>query len=240
YVLPDVAYTPVALLPGALPCVVGAPSATAEVMMHVGPGAQRGAFGNMLTNLIYTVTGWGTDPEGVPWWQIDLGTDQGWVPEASVLMLGACDAVAEAETPPLTFAPPEPPAEGDSASDEADTGEPDMSPTANSVWQMYPGTDNMTGNCTGAPPINFCDHLAAIQPATGGIMWKGMEASPYYLERIQPNVYAYSGPNILGTGTINMTLTFTTDNTLKMTQGLTLASEPSCQHVYYYTGTRNW
>jgi hypothetical protein len=53
-------------------------------------------------------------------------------------------------------------------------------------------------------------------------------------------VYAYSGPNILGTGKINLTLTFTSDTTLKMTMSLTLSSEPDCQHVYFYTGTKNW
>ena len=67
-----------------------------------------------------------------------------------------------------------------------------------------------------------------------------MEASPYYLQRIQPNVYSYAGPNVLGTGTISMTLRFTADNTVTMTQTLTLASEPSCTHTYYYTGEKNW
>jgi hypothetical protein len=105
---------------------------------------------------------------------------------------------------------------------------------------MKPGSDNMSGTCTGAPAINFCDHLAAIAPASGGITWRGMEANAYYLTRIQPNVYAYSGPNILGTGTINLTLTFTGESTLKMTMGMVLRSEPDCQHVYYYSGTKNW
>ena len=98
----------------------------------------------------------------------------------------------------------------------------------------------MTGQCSGAPAINFCDHLAAITPANGGISWRGMEASPYFLTRIQPNVYAYSGPNVLGTGKITLTLTFTNETTLNMTMNLVLNNEPSCQHVYFYSGTRNW
>jgi hypothetical protein len=53
-------------------------------------------------------------------------------------------------------------------------------------------------------------------------------------------VYAYSGPNVLGTGTISLTLTFTSDSTIKMTMSLVLGSEPDCQHVYYYSGTKNW
>jgi len=27
---------------------------------------------------------------------------------------------------------------------------------------------------------------------------------------------------------------------LNMTMSLVLSSEPNCQHVYYYTGTKNW
>jgi hypothetical protein len=53
-------------------------------------------------------------------------------------------------------------------------------------------------------------------------------------------VYAYSGPNVLGTGTINMTLSFTSESTLNMTMSLVLSSEPDCEHIYYYSGTRNW
>jgi hypothetical protein len=53
-------------------------------------------------------------------------------------------------------------------------------------------------------------------------------------------VYAYSGPNILGTGTISLTLTFTSETTLKMTMSLVLNSEPACQHTYFYTGSKNW
>jgi hypothetical protein len=105
---------------------------------------------------------------------------------------------------------------------------------------MIPGSDNLSGECSGAPAINFCDHLAAIGPANGGITWRGMEASPYYLRQIQPNVYAYAGPNILGTGRINMTLTFSSDSAIKMTMSLVLNSEPNCTHTYFYSGTKNW
>ena len=105
---------------------------------------------------------------------------------------------------------------------------------------MIPGTDNLSGDCSGAPAINFCDHLAAIAPASGGITWRGMEPSPYFLSQIQPNVYAYAGPNVLNTGTVNMTLSFASDSSLQMTMSLVLSSEPGCTHVYYYSGTKNW
>jgi len=39
---------------------------------------------------------------------------------------------------------------------------------------------------------------------------------------------------------VSMTLSFTSETTLTMTMSLVLNSEPSCQHIYYYTGTRNW
>jgi hypothetical protein len=237
YAFADVAYAPLDLLPDAMSCMVGLADSSADVQMRVGPGEQRGLLGSMNPNLTYNVIGWANDPDGNPWWQLDTGDTPSWVAQSVARVLGTCDSVAQVEPPPLTFAPPPAPPAG--AEGEAVGGD-DLAPTANSVWQMKPGTDNMSGTCSGTPAINFCDHLAAIAPAAGGISWRGMEASPYYLVRIQPNVYAYSGPNVLGTGTINLTLTFTSDSTLKMTMGLTLSSEPDCQHVYYYSGTKNW
>jgi hypothetical protein len=237
YAFADVAYAPLDLLPNAMSCMVGLADSGADVQMRVGPGDQRGLLGSMNPNLTYNVIGWANDPDGNPWWQLDTGDTPSWVAQSAARALGTCDGVAQVEPPPLTFAPPPVPPAGDGGEV---VGGDDLAPTANSVWQMVPGSDNMTGTCSGAPAINFCDHLAAIAPASGGITWRGMEASPYYLVRIQPNVYAYSGPNILGTGIINLTLTFTSDSTLKMTMSLTLSSEPDCQHVYFYSGTKNW
>jgi len=230
------AAAPLSALPGSLVCWAGVADPAAAVVLRVGPGEQRGTLANMNPNAIYRVEGWANDGEGAPWWQLDTGVQKSWVAQAQTRTIGACDAVAQVEAPPLVFAPPSAPAGGEGVVDDVD----DFAPAGNSVWQMIPGSDNMTGECTGAPAINFCDHLAAISPASGGVMWKGMEASGYYLQRLQPNVYSYAGPNVLGTGTISMTLTFTGETTVKMTQRLTLSSEPNCQHVYFYTGTRNW
>ena len=238
YPFPDVADAPVSLLASNMTCIVGLPSASADVRLRVGPGEQRGELGNMSPNASYEVIGWANDPDGLPWWELNTGAQTSWAAQSQVRTVGACDAVAQVEPPPLVFAPPPIPADGGAGAPAA--GGADFSPAANSVWQMKPGTDNMTGQCSGAPAINFCDHLAAIAPADSGIMWRGMEASPYYLVRVQPNVYAYSGPNVLGTGTVNMTLSFSSDSTLNMTMSLTLASEPDCQHIYYYSGARNW
>ncbi len=235
YPFAEVAYAPLALLPQEVACTVGLVT-PASVTLRVGPGMQRGVLASMSPTASYSVLGWASDPDGAPWWQLDTGTQPSWVAQADVRAIGACQAVAQVEPPPLVFAPPAAPAEGGAA---PETGV-DFAPAGNSVWQMRPGSDNMTGECSGAPAINFCDHLAAIAPVAGGISWKGMEASPYYLTRIQPNVYAYSGPNVLGTGTVSMTLTFTSETTINMVMRLVLASEPNCQHVYYYTGTRNW
>jgi hypothetical protein len=235
YSFAEVAYAPLALLPQEVACTVGLVT-PASVTLRVGPGMQRGVLASMSPTVSYSVLGWASDPDGAPWWQLDTGAQPSWVAQADVRAIGACQAVAQVEPPPLVFAPPPAPAEGGAA---LETGV-DFAPASNSVWQMRPGSDNMTGECSGAPAINFCDHLAAIAPAAGGISWKGMEASPYYLTRLQPNVYAYSGPNVLGTGTVSMTLTFTSETTINMVMRLVLASEPNCQHVYYYTGTRNW
>jgi hypothetical protein len=221
-------------VPGALSCRVGLPTRDARVVMRVGPGVQRGELGNMNANTTYAVTGWANDPDGAPWWQLGTDTEPSWVAQAEVHTLGTCGEVAQVEPPPLVLAPPTGGGEGSPAAG------PDLAPTKNSVWQMVPGSDNLTGQCTGAPAINFCDHLAAIAPIDGGISWRGMEPSPYPLTRVQPNVYSYSGPNVQGTGTINLILTFSGETTLNMTMTLVLTSEPNCQHTYYYTGTKNW
>jgi uncharacterized protein YraI len=239
YPFPGVAYAPLGLLPGQTTCMAGLPASDANVLLRVGPGTQRGELGSMKADSTYAVIGWANDPEGAPWWQLDTGTTPSWVAQADVRAIGACEMVAQVEPPPLVFAPPAiSPAGGEGTVSAA--GGSDLVPAGNSVWQMHPGSDHMTGQCSGEPAINFCDHLAAISPVSGGIMWKGMEASPYPLSRIQPNVYAYSGPNVLGTGTINMTLSFTSETTLNMTMSLVLSSEPNCEHIYYYSGTRNW
>ena len=239
YAFADVAYLPIELFPGSedMVCQVGAADPALEVILRVGPGENRGTLVAMNPNASYTVIGQAAYGDGAPWWQLDTGNQKSWVAQSDVRTIGACDAVVAVEPPPLVFAPPAAPVAGENGViEDVD----DFSPETNSVWQMNPGSDNMSGECSGAPAINFCDHLAAISPAQGGVMWKGMEASPYYLQRIQPNVYAYSGPNVLGTGTVNMTLRFTSDGALTMTQSLTLNSEPACVHTYYYSGTKNW
>lgn len=234
YAFPEIAAVPVLLLPEEMACMVGVPSAGATVRMRVGPGEQRGELGSMNAALSYVVLGWANDPDGMPWWELDTGEQKAWVAQSAVSAIGGCDAVAQVEPPSMVVAPPSGPAAS------GGSGGADYAPVANTVWQMQPGTDQMSGECSGAPAINFCDHLAAIAPNAGGISWRGMEPSPYFLSQIQPNVYAYAGPNVLGTGRVNMTLRFDSESTLSMTMILVLNSEPSCQHTYYYTGTRNW
>ncbi len=237
YAFPDIAYAPLDLLSGRITCMVGVPARNADVALRVGPGVQRGEFGSMNANASYAVIGWAEDPDGAPWWELDTGDQSSWAAQADVRAVGGCMDVVQVEAPPIVIAAPPVPA-GDPGA--APASGPDLAPTTNSVWQMVPGTDNMSGDCSGAPAINFCDHLAAIGPVAGGISWRGMEPTPYVLTQAQPNVYAYSGPNALGTGTVTMSLTFTSGTTLSMTMSLVLNNEPNCQHVYYYTGTKNW
>ncbi len=235
YAFSDIAYAPLTILPEQVSCAVGLPQNT-DVWLRVGPGTGRAAIGAMNANASYTVIGWASDPDGSPWWQLDTGEQSSWVARAEVLTVGRCDDVAQIDAPSVIS--PAAPVSGDSGS--VNTGGMSYAPAANSVWQMIPGSDNMTGECSGAPAINFCDHLAAIAPSGNGISWKGMEPSPYVMSQTQPNVYFYSGPNSAGTGTVNMTLSFTSETTLSMTMSLVLSNEPGCQHVYYYSGTRNW
>ena len=236
YSFPEVAFAPLDLLPNQTACMVGLTARNAIVQLRVGPGTDRGSIGTMNANRAYSVLGWANDPEGNPWWQLDTGENLSWVNQQNVRLTGDCAMVAEVEAPPLVFAVPAAPAAGSENTSNA----PDFSPAANTVWQMIPGTDNLSGDCSGAPAINFCDHLAAIAPVSGGITWRGMEPSPYFLSQIQPNVYGYAGPNVLNTGTVNMTLSFASDSSLQMTMSLVLSSEPECTHIYYYTGTKNW
>jgi hypothetical protein len=233
YAFPEIAYAPLALLPGQMACSVGLPSSDARVVLRVGPGVGRGELGNMKPSA-YAVLGWANDPDGSPWWQLDTGAEPSWVAQSEVRTLGLCDPVAQVEPPPLVMVAPVAPA------GENPVSSVDYAPAANSVWQMIPGSDNLIGECSGAPAINFCDHLAAIGPTASGISWRGMEPTPYSLVRTQTNVYVYSGPNGAGTGTLSMTLSFSSATSLNMTMSLILNSEPNCQHVYYYTGTKNW
>lgn len=235
YAFQDVAYAPLDLLSQQVACMVGASTQRTDVGLRVGPGTNRGEIGTLSSTASYAVLGWANDSDGRPWWKLDTGEQASWVAKADVGTLGACSEIAQVEPPPLVFAPAAPVEPGDAAMSTVD-----LAPAANSVWQMVPGSDNMVGECSGAPAINFCDHLAAIAPAGGGISWRGMEPSPYYLAQVQPNIYAYSGPNVAGTGTVSMTLRFTSETSLSMTMSLVLSSEPNCQHVYYYSGTRNW
>lgn len=235
YAFLDMVDVPVSLLSGDMVCTVGLPEISADIRLRVGPGDQRGELAQMSAATSYTAVGWANDPDGEPWWQLDTGSQKSWVRQSLVRTLGDCALVAQVEAPPVVLGAQSSPASGGQAASG-----PDLAPVANSVWQMRPGSDQLSGQCSGAPAINFCDHLAAIAPAAGGISWKGMEASPYVLSRVQPNVYSYSGPNAMGTGQVNMTLTFSAENQLNMTMVLTLNSEPSCQHTYFYTGTKNW
>lgn len=238
YTFPEVAYAPLDLLPSSTACMAGLPTDNAIVQLRVGPGEQRGALGTMNASITYPVLGWANDPDGRSWWQLDTGENPSWVAQDNVRIMGDCAMVSEVEPPPLVVAPGVSTGEGGTAAN--DSGGADFSPATNTVWQMKPGTDNLSGECSGAPAINFCDHLAAIAPAQGGITWRGMEPSPYFLTRVQPNVYSYAGPNILNTGTVNMTLSFNSESDLQMTMSLVLDSEPNCTHVYYYTGSKNW
>jgi hypothetical protein len=116
------------------------------------------------------------------------------------------------------------------------TPAPNFVPKVRTIWQADPQLDKQTGQCKSVP-INYCSQLVAITPSGRGFLWKGQELRPYYVYRVKPNVYTYSGRNSLGDGRIKLTLEFTSLTTFHATQVLTLAKEPTCKHTMEFSGT---
>lgn len=209
-----------------LACVTGTQPDADEIMLTTGPGDPYVDLAPMDADLHYTVTGQAADEDGAPYYRLSVaGYAQAWVPQDAVSTLGTCGAVEEVAAPPVGG-----PTGGGSG----------LVPAGQSVWQSDPGLDNMAGQC-GGPPIALCAHLVAITPnADGTISWRGQELTPYTLSPIGDNTYYYNGRNVLGTGSVEMTLTFTSESEWQMTLTTTLDSEPGCTHTFYYTATRNW
>jgi len=103
FALSEAANAPLALLPGALECRV---SATASnVTLRVGPVETRGALASMRPGETYAVLGWANDPDGAPWYVLDTGAQTSGSMLDAIDRLGACDAVAQVETPPMVLSP---------------------------------------------------------------------------------------------------------------------------------------
>ncbi|MBN1285377.1 MAG: SH3 domain-containing protein [Anaerolineae bacterium] len=113
-------------------------------------------------------------------------------------------------------------------------------PAQPSVWQSFPGSDNMGGACAG-PAIVFCDHPVAITPnGDGTITWRGQEPTGYVLAPTGPNSFYFSGRRHQGDGNITLALSFTSTTTWSMTMTIVMDSEPGCTHTFYYTASFQW
>lgn len=235
--------TPTSALPEDMPCTVGLPTdSKGRVVVRVGPGEERGSLFFMDASSSYPVKGWANDANGAPWWKVDAdGSDQAWVAQTAVHSLGACDQVAKADIPPVIAAPP--PDTGNSGgSDSANTSDPGgqgFAPTTQTIWTVQPGLDKLVGDCPGdVAPINYCPSLVALAPKGSGLLFRGQELTPYYMNRVRENVYAYSGPapEALGPGRIQLTLVFTSQTTWTITRIVTLNEASACRHVYTFKG----
>jgi hypothetical protein len=250
-----VAGLPLDLLPtgDVLACLVGLEADTEPVTMHAGPGADYVRLTDLLTaDSHYVATGYAADDGDALWWQLDVpGRDQAWVPQDGALALGLCQDVAEVEAPVVVApAPAAGGGGGDSGGSGGDAGgdtggeQPAASsslvPAGQSVWQSYPGTDNLSGTCS-TPPIPLCDHLVAIvNNGDGTISWRGQEPTPYTLTPTGSNTFAYNGRRIQNDGTLSMNLTFTSASTWSMTMVVTYDNDAACQHTFYYTANFQW
>jgi len=238
---------PVSLLGESVACTVGlSASAKDRVTVRVGPGDERGSIFYMRPDVNYKAIGWAEDAKGAPWWKIESERNkEAWVAQSAVRSVGVCDQVEKAEVPDVIVA--------DTSGDTGDSGgnAPDAASTAQAatsgfapkgptIWNVQPGQDQLTGTCApGTPVINYCPSLVQLTPRGTGMQYKGQELKPYQMSRVRENVYAYSGPapEALGTGTIKLTLVFTSPTTWTITRVLSLKNEPGCQHVYTFTGT---
>lgn len=180
-------------------------------------------------------------------------------PDAAPEVTGAedIDAVVEAlptgllpvalDEQPVVEPPPPPvvsaPADSTTGTGDTDTDQQpaaSFAPTQSSVWQSFPGQDNMSGTCTG-PATVFCNHPVAITPnGDGTITWRGQEPTGYVLTPTGPNTFYFSGRRHQGDGNITLALTFTSQTTWSMTMTIVYDNDPNCTHTFYYTAQFQW
>jgi hypothetical protein len=82
--------------------------------------------------------------------------------------------------------------------------------------------------------------LVQITPGGDGLEWKNQEPMPYTMQRVEPNVYAYAGPNSIADGVVTMTVTFIDATSLTMLREFTPHNDPGCTHRHEYAGVFQW
>ncbi|MCL5995783.1 MAG: hypothetical protein M1546_06970 [Chloroflexi bacterium] len=141
---------------------------------------------------------------------------------------------AATDTPAATTAAP---AEATAAGSSG--AEQDFAPKERSVWNTAVGLDNMSGTCAKGSMLPVYG-LVQITPQGDTLNWKSQEPAPYTFNRMQVNLYRYSGPTALKDGVVTMTLQFLSDKELEMNREFVADADPNCTHTHVYTGTFQW
>ncbi len=166
------------------------------------------------------------DSSGLRWYHLVAG---GWIREdLAKTYADAAEAEKAAKAAKCTAPTASSPAGGT-----------DYTPTVAQVWDFTQGQDNLSGTCAGTqilPPYG----PMKITPHGNTLELNTKEPTPYILTRVQPNIYSYSGPTATGDGKVTLTLTFTGEETSKMTRALVPNNDPACTHTHYYTGAFQW
>jgi hypothetical protein len=166
------------------------------------------------------------DSSGLKWYHLVSG---GWVRE-DIIKVYTDSASAEAAAKAAKCA---------AAATPAPSTGTDYTPKVAQVWNFTQSQDNMSGTCASGPILPPYG-LVKITPQGNTLVWLSQEGSPYTFTRTQLNTYSYSGPAVVGDGTVTMVLKFTGAQSLTMTRAFVANSEPTCTHTHHYTGVFQW
>ncbi|RMF81080.1 MAG: hypothetical protein D6737_06075 [Chloroflexi bacterium] len=141
------------------------------VLLHVGPGVNRGVLGTMPNNTDIPVIGKNNANDGSLWYRLDKSVaapgsaaNEVWVAAENVTTMGACDQVGDADAPPIIVRPSQP----------QQTEEPSPSATE----------DPNAGSGMGEPFISFTsnrDFVNANRPCVR-IMWSTENIESVFFE----------------------------------------------------------
>jgi hypothetical protein len=146
-------------------------------------------------------------------------------------------AAATATSSPAAAATTVPTPAGDAASGGG--GAAGFAPAQRSVWNTTIGTDQMSGECAKGSVLPAYG-LVQITPLDAGLEWKNQEPKPYVMSRVEPNIFAFAGPNSIADGVVTMTVTFLDEKSLTMVREFTPHNDPGCTHRHEYTGVFQW
>jgi hypothetical protein len=220
---------PLNTLPNAVACTVGVTAEDGTIRAHSGPGANEYTpLFYLQPDVVYSVIGWANDANNVKWWKLaNAQGNENWVNTTEVRSVGACETVEETDA--LA-------AFGGDAGYDGPPGGGGFAPSSATIWNAATPGDEMSGTCN-TGPLNYCTHMVSIQPRGSGLVWRGQELKPYYMARVEENVYGFVGRNGLDDATVRITVVFTSPTTFTMRQVYVLDADPLCTHSYTFTGT---